>query len=474
MPPIAAKADCHTRRRLWTILLIALGLRTLAACGLQSLLDHRWHRDFLIAGDAEGYWLLAQQISAGEDYSIYTPPRYALRMPGFPALLAIPVTFFGPKLFAARLFLALIGTLGCWLVFRLGRDLFNARVGLIAAALAAVSPVLIVFSETILSETAFAVTMLWSLLAGHHLFRCLNPECLHLISGTESHGTESHGTESPRTDIDSCLLPRASKNGWWTAFQAAHTGLAIAAGVMMRPSWILAAPIVTVLLTLLSKPRLRAALMGGIVILTMLLALLPWGLRNQRVTGHFTFTTFWMGPSLYDGLNPSATGDSNMEFYDRDRLMLTMDEYEVDQHYRRAARQFVIEHPQRTAQLALMKAARYWSPWPNADQFSQWWVKLIVSLFFLPVLFLSVWGAIHLFIRPQAPEPASGESQQTGTIRQANWSLAILAGPIFYFALIHMIFVSSLRYRLPAEYSLLVLAAFGITNLWTSWRKSQA
>jgi len=483
--PNDTKTNCRTRRLLLTILLVALGLRILAACGLQSLLDHRWHRDFLIAGDAEGYWMLAQRISAGEDYSIYTPPRYALRMPGFPALLAIPVTFFGPKLFAARLFLAFVGTLGCWLVFRLGRDLFNVRVGLMAAVLAAISPVLVVFSETILSETAFAVTMLWSLLAGHHLYCCLNPERLNLTSETASHPSDIDSllSGSPLSDSSppANVATHVSTTGGhdWRSrfhpggragFQALHTGLAIAAGVMMRPSWILAAPIVAALLTLLSKPRPRAALAGGIVILAMVLALLPWGLRNQRVTGHFTFTTFWMGPSLYDGLNPVATGDSNMEFYDRDRLMLTMDEYEVDQHYRQAARQFVIDHPQRTAQLALTKAARYWSPWPNADQFSQWWAKLIVGLFFVPVLLLSVWGAICLFMRAQTQVG----SHRDESIRRANWSLAILAGPIFYFALIHMVFVSSLRYRLPAEYSLLVLAAFGLTNLWTNRRASQA
>ncbi len=37
---------------------------------------------FLIEGDANGYWELAQHIAAGEDYSIYQPPRYILRTPG--------------------------------------------------------------------------------------------------------------------------------------------------------------------------------------------------------------------------------------------------------------------------------------------------------------------------------------------------------------------------------------------------------
>ena len=48
------------------------------------------------------------------------------------------------------------------------------------------------------------------------------------------------------------------------------------------------------------------------------------------------------------------------------------------------------------------------------------------------------------------------------TLALASWSLTL--GPILYFSLIHMIFVSSLRYRLPAEYPLCVLSAVGLTS----------
>lgn len=413
------------RRMLRLILLMALGLRLVAACGLQYLLETRWHRDFLIPGDAEGYWQLAQQIASGEGYAIYDPPRYALRMPGFPLVLAIPVALFGPSLFAARLFLAGVGTLACWLTYRLGKRLFSPQAGLIAAGVAAVSPVMVIFTETLLSETAFAVTLLWSLLAGDRLFQQLATEQV-----------------LNRTMIrDAC-----------------EAGVAIAVGIAMRPSWILAGPIMAGLLILLTPSFQKAVISGLVVIGTMVLVLFPWGIRNQQVTGHFTLTTFWMGPSLYDGLNPEATGDSNMAFYDRDQLMRSMGEYEVDQHYRRAAWKFAADHPWRTIQLAWAKTLRYWSPWPNAEQFSQWWAKVVVTLFFLPVLFLSIREGFYLSIR-------SGKGANRACWRRKIWSLAILAGPVFYFALIHMVFVSSLRYRLPAEYPLLVLAAQGWIHL---------
>ncbi|WP_437186949.1 ArnT family glycosyltransferase [Planctomicrobium sp. SH668] len=420
-------------RALLLILLIALTLRVLAACGLQYLLDFHWHRSFLIEGDAEGYWQLAQKIVAGDSYSIHEPPRYAERMPGFPALLAIPVALFGPKLFAARLFLAVVGTFACWQVYRLGRNLFNERVGLIAALLASISPVLIVFTETILSETAFGVTLLWSLLAGHKLFQLLNAK--------------------------SVQLPLV-------LIQSAITGIAIAAGVMMRPSWILAAPILASLLIITAPHRLKSVIAGGVVVAAMVLSLLPWGVRNQQVTGHFTLTTFWMGPSLYDGLNPEANGDSDMRFFDRDQLMSRMDEYEVDQYYRKAAWQFARENPGRALHLAWLKTLRYWSPWPNAAQFNQWWGKFIISLFSLPMITFAVWGTARLFTGFDSDSQRITNPQVLGRI----WTMAILAGPVFYFALIHLFFVSSLRYRLPAEYPLLVLTALGISQVLNSGR----
>ncbi|SFI82029.1 ArnT family glycosyltransferase [Planctomicrobium piriforme] len=415
--------DRRWRFFLLAILIVGLALRIGAACSLQYLLDHRWHRTFLIEGDADGYWQLAQRVAAGETYAIYTPPRYVLRMPGFPALLAVPIVMAGPSLFAARLMLAVVGAATCWLVYLLGQRVANERVGTVAAAFAAFSPTLLLFSVEVLSETAFAATLLIGLICGQKLFTLLNADEL-------------------RWPV--------------VAWQALLTGVAVAAGVYMRPSWLLAGPIVGVLLcgTARRGRHFAGGAAGVLVVLGMVLALLPWGLRNQAVTGHFTLTTFWMGPSLYDGLNPHATGDSDMRFYDADALMTKMSEYEVDQHYRGAAWVFARNSPGRTLELAALKAWRYWKPWPNAEQFRQPAAILAVCVVFVPLMVLALMGSWHLFVCSQA---GGG-----GQLRTAIWSVALLAGPIFYFAGLHMIFVSSLRYRLPAEYPVLVLSAIGL------------
>lgn len=48
--------------------------------------------------------------------------------------------------------------------------------------------------------------------------------------------------------------------------------------------------------------------------------------------------------------------------------------------------------------------------------------------------------------------------------RQQPWAWLLPLGPILYFAAIHAVFVGSLRYRLPAEYPLCVLAAVGLND----------
>ncbi len=156
------------RPLLW-IVLGALVLRLAAAVWLQHVLDVQ-QRHFLITGDAEGYWELGREIAQGEPYQLYDPPRRVERMPGYPAFVAASIRLseawgISPErqYFVARLLLAVVGTLNCWLVARLGRELFDEPTGNLAAAIAAIAPPLIGFSVILLSETLFATGLLLSL-----------------------------------------------------------------------------------------------------------------------------------------------------------------------------------------------------------------------------------------------------------------------------------------------------------------------
>jgi 4-amino-4-deoxy-L-arabinose transferase-like glycosyltransferase len=409
------------RRPLLWILMGALALRLGAALLLQHDLDVNKKRHFLITGDAEGYWELGRKIAQGEPYQLYDPPRQVERMPGYPAFVAASIRLSDSlglpqdrQYFVARVLMALVGTLNCAIVALLGRELFDGRTGNLAAAIVAVAPPLIGFSVILLTETLFATGLLLSLWCMARLVR-------------------TGGSESGSIRILS-----------W----AAVTGLAIATAVYVRPSWLLAAPVFgAMFIVWMRKQALVTGLIAtAVVVLVTYGALSPWAYRNYRVTGHWIFTTLWVGASLYDGFNPSATGDSNLKFVDDDRLGERMSEYDVDQHYRAKAWDLAREHPDRAAWLTADKIRRYWMPWPNAKQFEGSLPKIAIAAYFIPALL------------------AAGIGWLTGPRNFWGWTLTL--GPILYFCAVHAIFLGSLRYRLPAEYPLCIASAVGLQQPW--------
>lgn len=405
------------------VLLLALTLRAGGALGLHAYLHGK--RQFLIPGDAHGYWLLGQKLAAGEEYSIYDPPRRVMRMPGFPLFLAGCVRVFGPSLLWPRLLLAGMGVVACGFVIWLGQLLVDHRTGLLAGLLAAISPTLTGFSAVILSETMFAACLVGSLVLLTRLAMAW-------------------------TQADDRPIQRR------VAFAA---GLAIAAACYVRPSWLLVAPlfgVAHVVAALWRSPPgftlKRSMIESACVMLGLALLLAPWTIRNYSVTGHAIPTTLWVGPSLYDGFNPEANGDSNMEFFERDRLLNSMSEYDMDDEYRRRAGQFIADNPGRAVTLGFAKLTRYWSLWPNAAQFQAWWMKLTIGGFTLAMFVCAAVG--------------------TWKLRRDVRLLLLTLGPVIYFAAIHSVFVGSLRYRLPAEYPLLILTAVGLLTLWDRFRPS--
>jgi 4-amino-4-deoxy-L-arabinose transferase-like glycosyltransferase len=403
---------------LW-IILAALVVRLGCAFWLQRDLDVNKKRPFLIMGDAEGYWDLGQRIADGQPYELYG--RYAMRMPGYPAFvagsirLAKALAISEKDHLVARILMAGVGTLACGLVGWLGLMLFDAPTGRLAAAIAAIAPPLIGFSVVLLSETLFAATLLVSLL------------CMARLIALGGRG-DTFGR---------------------LALWAALTGLAIGMAVYVRPSWLLAAACFAALFggwLIRRRPLWQGVAVAAIVLAFTYGSLLPWAYRNSEVTGHWIWTTLWVGPSLYDGLNPQATGDSNMQFFEQNRLMDRMTEFDVDRYYRDKSWQFVRDHPQKALSLTADKIARFWMPWPNAGQFSGLGLRFAIAVYFVPVVLGAVLGWIF------------------GPRNYWGWVLTL--GPILYFSAIHAVFLGSLRYRLPAEYPLCIAAAVGFRQLW--------
>ena len=289
-------------------------------------------------------------------------------------------------------------------------------------------------------------------------------------------------------------LMMAQLSLWTAAWQARSirkaaalavlTGLTAGTATLVRPSWLLFTPLAVVVAVMfggtgkasgthggpgkasgtpgqlvvepISRPALCPSLLGAAILAGLVLAMAPWWIRNARVTGHFVPTTLQVGASLYDGLSPAATGASQMDFVapmieaERRRPAAAGGrlsdgfEYRLDRRMTNEALAWARAHPGRVVELAAVKLVRLWNLWPNEPDWSAWPIRLAFALGYLPVLALGLAGAVGSFRR--------------------SWPYLLCWLPAAYFTLLHVVFVSSIRYREPAILALMVLAAGRISD----------
>lgn len=414
-------------RQKWIILLVLAFLLRLAAA---AYWDHQYGGE-LFFGDSETYWKLGKRIAAGESYE-YEGLKI-MRMPGYPALLApLFMLFEGrPPIFLARLESVIFGTLCVAAVGWLASLLFNNRsISFLATAIVAIDPNQVVSSILVLSEAPFSLLMIFQI------------GCWCKICG---HGAVQ--TENEKKTV--------GKRFW---FWPLMFGLATAGTVYCRPSWLLFAPFLLGYglvhsLIFRQKPQwLPGALFGMLI---FMLAMSPWWIRNYNVSGRFVATTLQGGASLYDGLNPEATGASDMRFVETfreaEKNSPSMDpekeifEYRLDERMKRASIEWAKSNPGRVFELVGIKFLRMWNFRPNEPAFSSPPVAFAVAISYIPVLISGLAGACLCFRRGLA-----------------FWSLSI---PAVYLTLLHVIFVSSLRYRTPAMLGFAILATFFIVTI---------
>jgi hypothetical protein len=227
----------------------------------------------------------------------------------------------------------------------------------------------------------------------------------------------------------------------------------LAAGIatLIRPSWLLFTPFVATFSVILRKQKKQEVWVSFLLLLGLVVAMAPWWVRNYRVTGHFIPTTLQTGASLYDGLNPLATGASDMRFVPQfveeesgqwvvDSGQISDDfEYRLNSRFLNAAIEWGKQNPQQVLRLAGTKFLRMWNIWPNEPSFSSWPARIIVVFAFVPILILGIIGAWKTF--------------------RLGWPYWMCWLPTVYLTLIHLVFVSSVRYREPAMLGVIVLAA---------------
>jgi len=371
------------------------------------------HASELNYPDEEAYCLVARSLLAGEGLVDEFGFR-ATYMPVYPGFLA----FFGlftNSLFWTKIAQAFVGALVApatyllaerwlWLSgenlrFR-GRSEWIAR---LAGALVAFDPFLVFFSGLLLTETLFASVLVMAWLY-------ILPLCERKVSGQWRHVL-----------IGGVML--------WLC-------------VMLRPSaaiLVILAPIAMMMFRRFDGLVIGQALL---LVLIVLVGLLPWAIRNRVVIGQWCWLTTRGGISLYDGLRMGATGASDLAHTKTMPDVANMSEIQWNDYFRERAWQAAKQDPTRVVRLSWQKFLRTWSLVPNIETYRKGPVAVISAVW---MLFLLAAAPLGLWVNRRA-------------VRQ--WAMLLL--PLIAFTVMHMIFVGSIRYRIPLMPMMIILAATGI------------
>lgn len=393
--------------------------------------------------DQQEYLTLGRHLLEGQGLVFYDDRFranvYAYRMPLYPAFVAAC----GANVRVVLVVQALIDAMTIIGVTALAMAVLPApsrRLGsVLTAVLVAFNPFLIYFCGLVLSETLFTAMMMWGMV-------------LLLVGGRG--GRWVIGGEA-----DNNIRPWTGTGLWLGG------GLLLAASTLVRPS---AAPLALVLGIAATfaqrgfvpagasvfRPRWPLPVATTMLLLTVAV-LTPWAYRNKQVVGTWVWTTTNSGVTAYDGFNPDATGASDQTVLKALPHLASMNEVDRSTYLSSLAQDFIRRQPRRAAELAVAKGLRTWSPIPLSADYGGWTYKLAGGGYSVPLYLLTLIGIWA------APIPRSVK--------------AFLLAPALYFTFVHMASVGSLRYRVPVEPALAVLAGAGAAFLLCSrpgWRRA--
>ena len=398
-------------RALLLITLVALVVR------VGYVVLEKW--DEPLVGDQVAYHRSADRLAAGDGFVVRVDERSSRRTVNRPAadhppltvMVLAPVSWItGGNANAQRLAMALIGTVSVALIGLVGRAVAGARAGLIAAGIAAVYPNLWVNDGLIMSETLSVLAVVLALLVAYRFVR-------HPTAGT-----------------------------------ALALGAVCGFAALARVELILLAPMLALPTVLLPRSITRLDRVHNIVIVVGVVALIlgPWMVFNL---GRFE------SPTLLSTNDGSAMLGANCDdvYFGRSIGLwepscvpkVSGDPSIANSQYRRDAVRYVRDHVDRAPIVALARVGRTWSLFRPGDMLSyqeadahEWWVTFLGLWFFFPLLFLAVGGIVVMRER-----------------FDHLWQLLV---PVVIVTIVSIVTYGQTRFRVPAEPSMVVLAAIAL------------
>lgn len=389
-------------------------------------------RDLTLRDDSADYVRLASLLAHGHGFGDTVLAAgggpTAFRAPGYPLFLGAVFRLTGDSLTAARLLQAGLGALTAALIGIVAWQLWGRRAGIVAAALAAVYPPLVLVGTAVQTESI-----------------SLPLQMLVLVVVLEHR----------RRDDGRLALP-------------AVAGALIGLCILTRPANV--ALLVPACLLLVTAKGLRALLVpSAVVVGALVLILVPWQIRNQRAFDRFVPVTTADGFILSGVYNDQAAHDpfnravwrpptvipGQAELFSDRRL----DELELAQQLRELGTEYATDHPGYVPVVVAINLAHLFdlSGLDRAEiahlseGYGEGWSALWTISYWIVAL-LALGGAVTKLAR-RAP-------------------LAIWLIPVLFVA-ITVPTLGTPRYRAPIEPFLVLLATLAILWLVDRWRPRQ-
>jgi hypothetical protein len=397
--------------------------------------------------DQRSYDALGQRLITGHGFS-FAVGWYPFTLPDTPTahwsflyslFVAAVYGLVGPQVLYARLAQAVLGgILLPWMVYRLNRRVFQSpaiqpkiaarnlhaeKLALIAAGISAIYFYLVLYSATLMTETFYIVSLLWSL------------------------------------EMAIALTQRIT----WPRVLA--FGLSLGCATLLRQSILPWIAIVAIWLVWVGYQsgivkRSIGALAASAVIIALMIA--PFTLRNYREYGQFLLLNSNAGYAMYSAQHPMH--GTNFEEFTGAPLPVGFleqgkNEAQMDRELMQLGIGFVLADPGRYILLSASRIPDYFEFWPTSttsllNNFGR------VGSFglFLPFMLAGIWLALRL----------AGPKALGGWRKFSTTPFALLLLFMFVYTAMHVLTWAMPRYRLPVDvvaFSFAALALYTLFNL---------
>ncbi len=421
------------KKVLLIIILVGFALRL----GFISTLQPHFYFD-----DEPIYESIVQNLSSGKGLIIGESQK-AFRPPLF-SLIVAPIYLLGGGLVTIRIFQALLSTLTIYLIYLLSREIFNERISIASAGISAIWPFFIFYTGFFLTETTYIFLTVISTL---YFLKVLRQPSFKNVFLT--------GIFLGLAGLCRPIMLLYAPFGFLFLFFAIECSGRARSAVIARSKATKQSTRSRLLhfvrnddgkegkasfATTSIRSKIYPAFLVG---LFCLLTVSPWVIRNYRIFHRFVPGTTMGGHVFYEGNNPYSTGGPCSYFPSESEKM---GEIERDKFLFNQTFKIIRGNPKRFIWLLCNKFKRYWSFFPNAPGFQAPLYRLLSFLaiglpmpFFLVGFFLSF----------------------------KFWRKTIfLTGQIMFNTIFHIIFLASIRYRVPIEPFFIILGVFGLERIF--------